>query len=933
MANFAYETRVVWLLSLWYNRFRMMKSNFQSFTSITTELFSDFLNCRYKAFLKAADTSGTISEFQKVEMALQKEYAKQAQQNLQTSLHADQVLHSPKSLARAIACEHLIITNAHADVDNLSIDIDAIVRVKSKFSHEYIPILYVHNEQLVKHDKLLLAFWGVGLARVQNCESRIGKIIHGNGFTSTKVHIDTLIPSVEHDLLDITSFAKGKTEPQFRLNGHCSICEFQQHCRDIAFKKDDLSLLRTLKEKEITKLNAKGIFTTTQLSYTYRPRKRHKKAKKQTTKHHHSLQALALRTDTIYIAQKPQLQQKTRRVYLDIEGVPDRNFYYLIGLHIIDATHHHDFSFWADCQQEERIIWESLLAVIKNLDSFVLFHYGSYDAKAIGHLYKKYGGNETLVNRLIASCANVLSFIYGHIYFPTYSNGLKSIASCLGFKWSDTDASGIQSLVWRYRWKKTHNNKYKKQLLTYNQEDCLALKVVSDAISVICNNDEHPPQLLCKETIDTATLVRGWPNVYKRNDFYFPALERINRCAYFDYQRERVYVRTSDLVKKSVQRKKRIPRIGRLNQIIELGRPSHCPHCGTIKLFKHGAVSKIVHDLKLFKGGIKRWMAKYMAQRYLCTKCGRTFFPEEYPSSKWGDKLQAWAVYQNIGLLRSHGSIMEEMCELFSYEYPLHVANRSKILLAAYYEPTYHQLIDRIQTGQLIHADETKVSVQGKNAYVWVFTNLEEVAYIYSDTREGTVVGELLKNFRGVLISDFYTAYDSLDCVQQKCLIHLIRDINDDLFKNPFDEDLKALAADFTDLLVPIIETVDRYGLKKRHLNKHCGTVQRFFAGVSGKHYSSEIAQGYQRRFGKYKEKLFVFLEHDGVPWNNNNAENAVKRFVFLRRVIGGSSTEEGIKEYLKLLSIRETLRRKNISFLEFLLAKQPDLSIFLRGR
>ncbi|HYW78788.1 MAG TPA: transposase [Thermoguttaceae bacterium] len=185
------------------------------------------------------------------------------------------------------------------------------------------------------------------------------------------------------------------------------------------------------------------------------------------------------------------------------------------------------------------------------------------------------------------------------------------------------------------------------------------------------------------------------------------------------------------------------------------------------------------------------------------------------------------------------------MRELFGYEYPGNIASYFKSSSAAYYEPTYRQLINRIQAGSLIHADETKVSLKGRTGYVWVFTNLEEVAYIYSDTREGTVVGEMLKTFGGILISDFYAAYDSPDCVQQKCLIHLIRDVNDDLFKNPFDEELKVLAADFTDLLVPIIETVDRYGLKKRHLNKHRVEVRRFFMRVSGKRFSSEIAQGY----------------------------------------------------------------------------------------
>ena len=51
-----------------------------------------------------------------------------------------------------------------------------------------------------------------------------------------------------------------------------------------------------------------------------------------------------------------------------------------------------------------------------------------------------------------------------------------------------------------------------------------------------------------------------------------------------------------------------------------------------------------------------------------------------------------------------------------------------------------------------------------------------------------------LKDFKGVLVSDFYAAYDAIQCPQQKCLIHLIRDLNDDVLKHPFDEEMKQLA-------------------------------------------------------------------------------------------------------------------------------------------
>ncbi len=100
--------------------------------------------------------------------------------------------------------------------------------------------------------------------------------------------------------------------------------------------------------------------------------------------------------------------------------------------------------------------------------------------------------------------------------------------------------------------------------------------------------------------------------------------------------------------------------------------------------------------------------------------------------------------------------------------------------------------------------------------YVWVFTNLDEVVYLYSPSRDGDLVREMLKNFTGVLVTDFYGAYEGIDCPQQKCLIHLIRDLNDELHKEPFNAEFKLLVAEFSKLLKPIIETIDRYGLKVR---------------------------------------------------------------------------------------------------------------------
>jgi hypothetical protein len=133
------------------------------------------------------------------------------------------------------------------------------------------------------------------------------------------------------------------------------------------------------------------------------------------------------------------------------------------------------------------------------------------------------------------------------------------------------------------------------------------------------------------------------------------------------------------------------------------------------------------------------------------------------------------------------------MRELFGLPLPLGAVRGMKTRGAALFEGLYDELFKRITRGPLLHVDETKVSINGKEAFVWVFANLEEVVYIYRSSREAAFVRDELREFRGILISDFYTAYDGVACPQQKCLIHLIRDLNDALLKEPFNTELRSL--------------------------------------------------------------------------------------------------------------------------------------------
>ena len=137
------------------------------------------------------------------------------------------------------------------------------------------------------------------------------------------------------------------------------------------------------------------------------------------------------------------------------------------------------------------------------------------------------------------------------------------------------------------------------------------------------------------------------------------------------------------------------------------------------------------------------------------------------------------------------------MDTLFGFHMSPTFANGIKIEATRHYQDTYQSILRKIVDGQLVHADETQVMVDGQTRYVWVFTNLENVAYVYSESREAGTVRAVLSSFRGILVSDFYAVYDSVECNQQKCLIHLLRDINEDVLKSPFNEEMSGLASAF----------------------------------------------------------------------------------------------------------------------------------------
>ncbi len=187
------------------------------------------------------------------------------------------------------------------------------------------------------------------------------------------------------------------------------------------------------------------------------------------------------------------------------------------------------------------------------------------------------------------------------------------------------------------------------------------------------------------------------------------------------------------------------------------------------------------------------------------------------------------------------------------------------------------------------------------------------------------IVHELLATYDGILISDFYPGYDSVKCRHQKCWVHLIRDINDDLWKNPYDSEYEKFVIELRNLIILIFASIERYGSKKQHFNKYCKSLDVFYNQILlNDCYNSEITLKYQTLLKKHWTNLFTFLEFDNIPWNNNMAERGLRHLAVQRKI--STHFNNGIKDYLLFLGIMQTCRFQDKSFLKFLLSGRKNL-------
>ena len=255
------------------------------------------------------------------------------------------------------------------------------VRVMSELGrHSYEPTIIAGTYSVTREQKTTLAFAGYVLGQIQGRSPASGTIL-GRGGRAHGVQLgdkNKTIKSIVETLRHWTAGSRPEPPPVI-LNRHCPYCPFRKECTDRAHKEDHLSLLDRMTPKLLKKYEQKGIFTIKQLSHLFRPRRSRKKTPRVGFKP--ELQALAIRTNKIYL-QGPQGHARAAvEFFLDIEGVPDESFNYLIGLLLSNGQPLTCQSFWANHKENESEIWNAFLEAVGQYPEAPIYHYGAMRPK------------------------------------------------------------------------------------------------------------------------------------------------------------------------------------------------------------------------------------------------------------------------------------------------------------------------------------------------------------------------------------------------------------------------------------------------------------------------------------------------------------------------------------------------------------------------
>lgn len=231
------------------------------------------------------------------------------------------------------------------------------------------------------------------------------------------------------------------------------------------------------------------------------------------------------------------------------------------------------------------------------------------------------------------------------------------------------------------------------------------------------------------------------------------------------------------------------------------------------------------------------------------------------------------------------------------------------------------QLLKDVLGQPVVHADETSWRENGANGYIWTLATDGTQAiryYLYAHSRSHNVLQDVLgTNFPGVLVSDFYAAYNLIPGRHQRCWVHLLRDLHQLKQDHAAETDVIEWAQKVRELYdeacawldTPVAPSTEERRQKYQTLCERSDELGLRYASTS-----THPCCALSKRLLRHQDELFQFVLVPDLPADNNLAERSIRPLVVLRKISGGSRSENGSRTRMVLASLFGTWAARQLN-------------------
>lgn len=337
-----------------------------------------------------------------------------------------------------------------------------------------------------------------------------------------------------------------------------------------------------------------------------------------------------------------------------------------------------------------------------------------------------------------------------------------------------------------------------------------------------------------------------------------------------------------------------------------------CPHCDSKLSKKIDSYERIVEDIPSFEQQ-KVKVIQHTINRYYCKHCKKIVSAKPrdvLPRSRLGPNTLLYVLYCKYRLRLTLGLIVENLQTSFNLKVSegeiVNLLDKGIVI----FQDKWKEIIEKIKSSKVVNPDETGWRIDGENCWLWAFAGDKAVKYTASRFRGKGVPKEVLgKDFNGVVVSDFYSAYNQFKH-KQKCWVHLLRKIRELAQQSP-SRQRREIKKRMDSIHQRIISFRDIKKTTKEQRNKKAELIKEELQKLSKTKTEDRNLQIFLNRISKYSGELVVCVKNFAVPPDNNKAERAIRPAVIMRKISGGSRSAKGAHTFEVNLSVIETLKRE----------------------